>query len=241
MIDILSFHLVSGGNGTKFHGAACAVELSNLIASGAVQVPEEWMPPCPLEPAAFRDDHPSISRVIRAYVVSLNDGWNDEDRQRLRPYSARILCTATGAADEETRAWLATDWLTRVHTPAFLRLAGLEEHARALEGLARITDAVTVRSAQRTIAAARSAASAAGVVDWSSWVAVAAADAAGDAAWYAGGVAARAAADAADAAWHAGGVAGGVALRLAAEMLQASALELLDEMIAVGKSQPATR
>src|SRR5690606_35259 len=104
----------------------------------------------PLERVGFADDHPSISRVIRAYVMSLNDAWDDEQRQVLKPFAAKILCTATGDADEQTRAWMAVDWLVRVHTPAFLRLAGLEEHARALEGLARIADATLARAAQPT-------------------------------------------------------------------------------------------
>ncbi|HEX6925448.1 MAG TPA: hypothetical protein VF167_08455 [Longimicrobiaceae bacterium] len=216
--------LASGAHGTEFCGQACAVEVSNLIAAGVVQVPPGLLR-CerPLEAAPFADDHPSISRVIRSYVIGLNDAWNDADRQRLRPYAARILCTATGEADEEIRAWMATDWLVRVHTPAFLRLAGLEEHARALESLARITDATTARAAQPALDAARSAADAAWDAAWAAgW----------DAGWAAGWDAARAAAWAAARAAARDAARG--ALRPTVEALQASALELLDSMIEVG-------
>jgi hypothetical protein len=204
--------LAHGSHGPEFCGEACAVELSNLIAAGWVIVPDALKPACPINAVPFSDDHPSVARTVRAFVISLNDAWNDEDRQRLRPYAARILCTATGSADEETRAWMATDWFARVHTPAFLRLAGLEEHARALESLARIADAATARAAQPTINTARSAAAAA----WD-----AARDAAWDAAW--------------DAAYGEAKKAAGDVLRPVVVDLQARALDLLDAMIAVGR------
>lgn len=256
--------LASGAHGAEFCGQACAVEVSNLIAAGVVQVPPGLLR-CerPLEAAPFSDDHPSISRVIRSYVIGLNDAWDDEQRQELRPYAARILCTATGEADEEIRAWMATDWLVRVHTPAFLRLAGLEEHARALESLARIADAATARVARRALDAARSAADAARDAAWTAgWDVVRDATwyAAWDAAWATGWAAAGAAAwdagraavgaapwdpawdDAWYAAWEAAWDASRDAawyatwdaLRPTAEALQASALELLDSMIEVG-------
>ena len=229
--------LARGDHGYEFCGQACAVEVSNLIAAGVVQVPPGLLR-CerPLERVEFSDDHPSISRVIRSYVIGLNDAWNDADRQRLRPYAARILCTATGEADEEVRAWMATDWLVRVHAPAFLRLAGLEEHALALESLDRIADATTARAAQPTLDAARDAAGDA------AWAAArytagdAAWAAAWDAAWDTAWAAARAAAgDAArytagDAAWDAAWD----ALKPTVEALQTSSLELLDAMIGVG-------
>src|SRR5690606_11085505 len=55
--------------------------------------------------------------------------------------------SAAGPATEEARAWLAIDWMVRVHTPALLRLTGLDEHARALESLAQITDPEKARAA----------------------------------------------------------------------------------------------
>jgi hypothetical protein len=179
--DPKTVHLSNGAHGTVFTGEVCLVEASNR--------------------AKFTDDHPSISRVVRAFAIGLNDAWNDEDRQRLRPYVTRILGTKTTKEDEETRAWRATDWLARVHTPAFLRLAGLPEHAQALESLARIVDTTTARAAQPSLDAAESAAESA----------------------------ARSAARSA----------AGSASRPTVELLQSSALELLDRMIAVGQSEAA--
>ena len=99
---------------------------------------------------------------------------------------------------------MATDWLARVHTPAWLRLAGLTEEAQALESCARIVDAVTARAAQPMLDAAREK-----------------------------GAAARAAARAAawDAAW--------AALQPTVETLQASAVDLMQAMCAVGRDGAA--
>jgi hypothetical protein len=220
MLTLDELSLSHGSHGVEFCGEACAVELSNLIAAKRVKLPKGLAPSCPLEPAPFGDDHPSISRVIRAYVIGLNDAWDDETRQRLRPYAVKILCTATTPEDEETRAWMATDWLVRVHTPAFLRLAGLTAEAEALEALARIADATLAKGAQPTISAARAQASKAR-------------DAARAAVWAAAWAAARDAAWAA--AWAAAGAAARDALRPTVTALQDSALVLLDEMIAVGR------
>jgi hypothetical protein len=89
-----------------------------------------------------------------------------------------LVGTATTDADEEARAWMATDWLARVHTPAWLRLAGLTAEAQALEACARIVDATTARSAQPALDRAREASAAARDAAWAAaWAA------AWDAAW----------------------------------------------------------
>jgi len=123
---------------------------------------------CLLEAAAWlageeHTDHPEcVSPVIAAFGRNWNDALEDPPRTRLlKPLLPLMIGTATTAEDEETRAWLATDWLARVHTPAWLRLAGLTSHAEALEGCARIVDAVTARAAQPTLDAARAASAAA--------------------------------------------------------------------------------
>src|SRR5438034_8417178 len=75
-------------------------------------------------------DHPKcVSPVIGAFLRSWNDGLADEPRQRLKPYATKVVGTNTGPADDEVRAWLATDWLVRVQTPAWLELAGLKDEA----------------------------------------------------------------------------------------------------------------
>ena len=206
------------GAHNSIEDGACIMEAAAWIAG------EPW------------SDHPEcVSPVIAEFCRSWNDALPDADRHRLlAPYVAKVLGTKTTKKDEETRAWLATDWLVRVCTPAWLRLAKLDEHARALESLARICDATTARSAQPSLEAARSASAAArdaasaaaSAAAWdAAWAAARAAawDAARDAAWAAARAAARAAA------W--------AALAPTVAALQTSALALLDQMIAVGKKE----
>jgi hypothetical protein len=288
--DILALPLSAGAHGSEFHGETCLVEKSNRIAFCIPAFREQFG-----APERFTDDHPSISRVVRTMAIGLNDipdaAWGGVEGRTaaLDRFSVAILGTKTTVADEETRAWLATDWLIRVQTPAWLRLAGLTAEAQALEGLARVVDATTARAAQPTLDIARTHASAAGeaaraaAVDaardaawaaaveaaWAAaWAAAwdaawaAAVDAAWAAAWAAAGEAAwEAARDAAwdaaraaarEAAWAAAreaaraaaGEAAGEAARDAARAalaptaatLRASAIELLDAMVAVGRS-----
>ena len=192
------------------------------LASGGHASPADGL--CVMEAAAYfarepHSDRPAcVSPVIAAFLRSWNDALSTADRNRLlKPYVLRVIGTRTTTADEETRAWLATDWLVRVQTPAWLRLAGLEAEAQALASLARITDATTARGAQPTLNEARSRAAAA---------------------WAAAGDAARAAAM--DAARAVAKAAAGARLAPVVAELQASALGLLDAMIAVGAGVPAT-
>lgn len=159
-------------------------------------------------------DHPECaSPVIGQFLRTWNDRLDDDARQMLKPYITRLVGTKTSAEDEETRAWLATDWLARECAPAFMRLAGLTEQAELVEALAPITSTQTAKDAQPTLRAAQKASAAARD---------AAGDAAGAAAWAAAGAAAGAAARA--------------ALAPTVKELQASALLLLDRMIEVGKA-----
>jgi hypothetical protein len=155
------------------------------------------------------------SPVLRTFTIGLNDQWDADTRQRLRPYLPRMVGTAGDGLDE-TRSYMALDWLIRTYTPAWLDLAGLTAEATALRDLRRIVDLVAAQEAGPVVRAAGGKARAA-------WVAarvaarVAAWDAAWVAAWVAAGVAARVAA------WE--------ALKPTVETLQASALDLLDSMI----------
>jgi hypothetical protein len=188
-------------------------------------------------------DHPEcVCPVLAAFGRSWNDSLNDEDRQMLVPYIPRLVGTRSTPQVEEARAWMATEWLVRECAPTWLRLAGLEDHAHALEHLA----AVTSPEAARAGPAARDAA---GAAAWdAAWAAGAAArDAAGAAAWAAGAAARDAAGAAAEAAagaaaWAAGAAARDAAgdaawaaardaLRPTVKSLQVSALALLDRMI----------
>ncbi len=221
---------------------------------------------CVMEAAAYIagepwSDHPEcVSSVITRFAVGLNDAWDDQQRQKLRPYIPKMLGTATNAADEKTRAWMLCDWLTRVYAPAWLDLVeSCKADAIALRALPEMT-AATIAELQRPVTLAKNNADAA----WSA-ARAAAGDAAGDAAraaawsaaraaawsaaWDAAWSAARAAAGSAAgdaawsaaraAAWDAAGDAAGSAARAALEptvvTLQASALDLLDRLCAVGR------
>jgi hypothetical protein len=172
--------LSCGSHRGDFVGDCCLVEAANQATVCCPALAEQFG-----KAEQFDDDHPSISRVVRSFAIGLNDAWtadswmakHPDDWKRLLPYVTSILGTKTTAKDETTRAWMATDWLARVYTPTWLRLAGLAEHAQLLEGLARIVDAETSMAAQSTLGNARAAA--------------------GDAAWDAAGAAAGDAAGAA--------------------------------------------
>src|SRR5690349_1288610 len=95
------------------------------------------------------------SPVITSFLVSWNDSLSDDDRQMLKPYIPRLVGTRTSKQDEETRAWMLTDWLARECAPAWLRLAGLTGQAEALEALAPLTSAASARKAQPTLKSAQ--------------------------------------------------------------------------------------
>jgi hypothetical protein len=209
MVDVDSVTLEAGGH--EPDGRFCVMELAAYIAN------EPW------------SDHPAcVSPVLGAFLRSWNDSLDDDTRQRLKPYAERVIGTAGDGRDEE-RAWLATDWLVRVCAPAFLDLAGLAVEARSLRKLAPLDGSDAAKLAQPTINKARAAA-------WDAAGAAArdaAGAAAGDAAWAAAWDAAGAAAE------DAAGAAAGAAARAAAgdklqptvTELQATAFDLLDQMI----------
>jgi hypothetical protein len=139
--------------------------------------------------------------VISAFLRSWNDALpTDADRDRLLKSLIPRLVNTRNKKLETKRSLMAADWLVRVHTPAWLRLAGLIKQAESLEQLPEIISTKQAPSIRGPIEAVRDDASAARAA-----AGVAASDAARDAAW----VAARAAAGVAagDAAWVAAGVA----------------------------------
>ena len=197
---------------------------------------------CAMEAVAYIAGEPwsdaprCASDVIAAFVRSWNDALPDADRVRLLlPLLPDVIGTRTTDADDETRAWMATDWLVRVNAPAWLDLTpSLEAHAAALRALPPIMSSAVARDSQLVITAAWDAASVAvSVAEWAA-ARYAAWAAAGDAAWAAARDAAR------DAAWVAGSVAAravaGDALAPTVTTLQASAQDLVRRMCAVGRS-----
>jgi hypothetical protein len=176
-------------------------------------------------------DHPECtSPVLAAFGIAWNDGLDDVTRQRLIPFIPKLVNTAGNREADERRAWMALDWLVRVHAPAWLRLAKLDEQATALAELAPMDSSAAAKAAKKPLAAAGNAAwaaawaaaraaarnaawDAAGNAAWAAaWNAAWAAtgDAAGNAAWDAARAAARAAA------WDATGNAAWDAARAAA-------------------------
>jgi hypothetical protein len=224
-LNLDTLHLAQGSHRNPDEGA-CLLEVVSMFAK---------------EP--FTDQPKCVSPVLREFGISLNDRWDDTQRQTLKRFIPLLPGTA-GDGQDEARGYLALDWLIRTYTPAWLDLAGLTVEATDLRGLRRIVDMVAaraagpvVRNAQEKAAAAGDAAGdaawdAAGAAAWAAARAAAgdaawdaAGDAAGDAAWDAAGAAARAAARAA--AWDAAGA----ALKPTVTLLQASALDLFDRMI----------
>ena len=138
---------------------------------------------CVMEAAAYMagepwSDHPQcVSPVIAAFLRSWNDALPDGDRNQLVRYLANVhdggvLGTAPASPElENRRSWMAVDWSVRVHTPAWLRLAGLDDQAATL-------DAVRKDAAAAGAAAGAAAWAAAGAAAWA-----AAGAAAGAAAW----------------------------------------------------------
>jgi hypothetical protein len=186
---------------------------------------------CIMEAVAFvacepwSDSPECASPVISAFLRSWNDSLDDERRNKfLRPFIRRLINTRGNDTLETRRATMAVDWFVRVHTPAWLRLAGLTIHADALASLPEIIDFARCPSLMPALEAARRAAKAAANAAWA---------AAWNAAWNAARDAARDAdgAAAGAAAWAAAWYANGAALKPTVIELQQSALVLVERMI----------
>ncbi len=112
---------------------------------------------CAMEAVAWlagerHTDHPACtSPVLASYVRSLNDTLDDAGRQRLKPFLPRLLNTAGDPAADETRGWLAADWMVHVYAPTWLKAAGLDEQAAVVAALPRVVDATTLRDAVAAI------------------------------------------------------------------------------------------
>lgn len=115
------------------------------LADGAHESPVQGR--CAMEWVAYLAGEPHthkpvcVSPVLTAFCIALNDLLIDEPRQKLRPYLARTIGTASDGLDLQ-RAWMATDWVIRVYTPTWLACAGLEaaERMRALPPVMDVKD-----------------------------------------------------------------------------------------------------
>src|SRR5262245_2190574 len=110
------------------------LELSGIVLeSGEHTSPEEGL--CLLEAVAYiagekHSDHPAcVCPVLAAFGRSWNDALDVETRQRLKDYIPQMIGTA-GDGNEDRRAWMCVDWLTRECAPAFFDLTeSLKPHA----------------------------------------------------------------------------------------------------------------
>jgi hypothetical protein len=215
LAKIAGLHLKSGAHSPN--STFCVMEAVAYVAG------EPW------------SDHPECAcPVISAFMRSWNDSLpTDADRDRLLKALVPRLVGTRNKAVEQKRSLMAADWLIRVHTPVWLRLAGLVKQAESLEGLPEITAMAQYPSLRGPLEAVRrdaaAAWAAAGAAAWAATRAAAGA-AAGAATGDAAGDAARAAAR--DAAGAAAWAAAGAKLKPTVDKLQASALALIERMIA---------
>ena len=101
---------------------------------------------------------PGVSPVLHAYGMRLNDALPDDRRQLLKRYlpnGADVLAGTASDGRDETRSYIALDWLIRTWTPAWLDLAGLAAEAASLRDLRRIADSIAAQAAGPVISNAR--------------------------------------------------------------------------------------
>ncbi len=173
-----------------------------ILAYGTHATPDEGR--CAMEWVSYiagepHSDEPTcVSPAVRAFCTTFNDSLEDGPRQRLRPYLARTIGTADDGFDE-SRAWMAMDWLIRTYAPTWLAAANLDGAAARLRTLDPVLAPPRLHAAIAPLGAARSAAR----VAWRE--ALGASRAAVWAPWLAGRMAARELAweSAAAAAWSA--------------------------------------
>ena len=131
------------------------------------------------------DQPKSVSPVIGAFLRRWNDGMNDTDRQILKPLIGRVIGTNTGHVDDQVRAYLAVDWCVHIFAPTWLTKAGLTAEAQQLRDLPTIDSRRAAESAHAVIVKVREASRAKRDLAWKKLYADAAAYTAAAAAAYA--------------------------------------------------------
>jgi hypothetical protein len=112
----------------------------------------EWVSYIAGEPHS--DEPACVSPAVRAFCATLNDSLEADPRQRLRPYLARTIGTASDGLDE-MRAWLAMDWVIRTYTPTWLAAAGHDGPATRLRTLDPVLTVRALHGALQPLASAR--------------------------------------------------------------------------------------
>lgn len=188
----------------------------------------------------FTDAPACASPLVTQYTIVLNDRWDDEKRQALKPYLVRMIGTG-GDGKEAARELIAHRWVAEKLLPEWLRLAGMDEQIEALAAV-DLSDSDALREALiaiREAARAKWADYRTGIQDRvRKELAKHSATAAVDAAVVADAVAVAAAAAAAvvaDTAAVADAAAAGVADTAAVAVVEAAAVAAAEEAAAAGK------
>ena len=108
--------LAHGSHGSTFDGQACSMEWVALLA-------DEGMTDAPQ----------CASPVLARYTIRLNDQWDHEKRQLLKPYLPRMVGTGNDGKDA-LREQIASEWLTGRLLGPWLDLAGMGDHMASIEG-----------------------------------------------------------------------------------------------------------
>jgi|GEM_PF-541834 len=212
---------------------------------------------CALEAVAYvagepHSDQPACaSPSLSAFIRTWSDNLPQEARDALiLPLVPRLVGTRGSEALERRRVALAADWLVRTHLPAWFRLAKLNVEGDALAGLPELTDIADLAAWCDHLEQARKRAKVANLTlrQTGPMVRAAAWDAAHQAAWAAirdvleaaGPRILAAGWDAAYASAYAAARAYGKApLEPTRQALQRSALDLVEQMIALREADPA--
>ncbi len=152
---------------------------------------------CAMEAVAWlngeaHSDAPSCTASpIRKFVIATNDWCNDEERQQLKPYLARLISTSSVGRGADVRAsFMFADWAVREVAPAALD-ALFPAQATILRALAPIIDRATALAGRNAAYATADAAAATDADAAYAAYAAAYAAAATDAAAYAADAAGR--------------------------------------------------
>ena len=146
MIALDRITLSHGGHANRAAGM-CAMEAAAYIAGEA----HSAQPAC-------------VSPAITAFMAGWNDGLpsNAERDRLLKPLIPLVIGTRTNDPAVEIHiGYLATDWFLRVHTPAWLSLAGHKAEAQALREFAPIASSSDLIEIQPYLDRAKNTANAA--------------------------------------------------------------------------------
>ena len=121
LAQLEGIEIKQGSHGSEFNGEACSMELVSWLAG-----------------EGFTDAPSCASPVLRRYTIRLNDRWDTEQRQTLKPFLPRMVGTG-GDGKDAARVEIAQRMLCTDLLGPWLRLAGMDERADALTALVAAT------------------------------------------------------------------------------------------------------